>query len=415
MHRTIQAAGPPRSVVRPLILLPVDPHGSKVSGMRSFVEGFVAFAPSDFEPVLVGVSEGPRSSVGRETTIELAGRQVQFLPLLRVTDPNRRRRVPLAAAFAWQLLRERHRLPLDGAVLQIHRPGTDLPVLGLRAQKVRFIHLDVASGLGESRWGRLPRVLSRMEARTLRRMARIYIVSHELYDAYSGRYPELAGRMRYLSNWYDERLFSAPTDAERAQARAELQLERKDEAVLFVGRLEEQKNPLLLVDAVAALMAVRERVSLHIVGDGGMRDPIERRVRKLGIERAIRFWGSIPRSRVARLMAASDVLCVTSLTEAGPTVGFEALASGLPIVMTAVGEVSRVVAANPDAGVVVGATPEAITSGLLRVLGRPLASRRRAAVNAARPFSASAVLAPIYEDHRGLVELADARSDNAAS
>jgi glycosyltransferase involved in cell wall biosynthesis len=401
--------------VRPLILLPVDPLGTKVSGMRSFVEGFVAFAPEDFEPTIVGVSEGPLAAGSKQTTITLAGREVAFLPLLSVPSPNKRRRIPLAAAYSWQLLRQRRGLPVDGSVIQIHRPGSDLPVLGVPVPKVRFIHLDVASGLSESRWRRLPGALNAVESRTLRRMARVYIVSHELYDTYGKRYPQLAGRMRFISNWFDERLFAPATKAARGRVRAELGLAADDEIVLFVGRLEEQKNPILLIDTAAALMSTREHIRLHVVGEGTQRESTERRARELGIQRSVRFWGSTPRALVARLMAASDVLCISSTTEAGPTVGYEALASGLPVVMTPVGEVARVLKANPDAGLVVDPTSEQLAAGIVALLDRPQERRRRAAVAAAGPFSASAVLAPVYEDHRELVELAAERSARAAS
>ena len=135
--------------------------------MRTFVEGFVAYAPSDFEPVLVGVTESEHEPLGREVPIDLGGRTVPFLPLLRVTDPNRRRRVPMASAFTWQAWRLRRRLPLEDAVIQLHRPGTELGVLGLAAPKVRFVHLEVTTPGVESRWRRLPRLLNGLEARTL--------------------------------------------------------------------------------------------------------------------------------------------------------------------------------------------------------------------------------------------------------
>jgi glycosyltransferase involved in cell wall biosynthesis len=144
-------------------------------------------------------------------------------------------------------------------------------------------------------------------------------------------------------------------------------------------------------------------VKLHIIGDGTLRASLEQRVRGLGVGDGVRFWGAVGRDRVADAMAAADVLCITSITEAGPTVGFEALASGLPIAMTAVGEVALVLAANPGAGEVVEAREEAVAAGIARVLDRPLDVRRTGAAMAAGPFGAAAVLAPVYEDHRQLV------------
>jgi len=320
-----------------------------------------------------------------------------------VTDPNRRRRVPIALAFAGQAWRLRRRLPLADAVIQLHRPGTELAILGLAAPKVRFVHLEVTTAGVESRWRRLPRLLTGLEARTMPRMARVYLVGSALYDSYRQRYPLLASRFRMVSNWYDDRMFRVPSPAQRKRVRADLAIGTDDEVILFVGRLEDQKNPLLLVDAVARLAAARPTIRLHIVGEGTLRDALERHAAALGIGSVVRFWGAVARDRVADAMVASDVLAITSITEAGPTVGFEALACGLPITMTAVGEVALVLAANAAAGEVVEATEEAVAAGLARVLDRPLDVRRKAAALAAVPFGAAAVLTPVYDDHRQLV------------
>jgi glycosyltransferase involved in cell wall biosynthesis len=389
--------------IRPVILLPVDPRGSKVSGMRTFVEGFVAYAPKDFEPLIVGVTERADEQLGRETAVRVDGQETSFLPLVHVGDPNRRGLVPLAASYAWHLGRQRRAIPLENSLIQVHRPGTELPVLGLSAPKVRFVHLEVTAPGGESKWRRLPGLLDQLESRTLPRMTRIYVVGGALHDAYLARLPSLAGRLRTVYNWYDERLFHVPQPSARARTRAELAIAADDEVILFVGRLEEQKNPRLLLDGVANLIGTRRTVRLVVLGDGTLRHALEERARNLGIDARTQFLGAVPRPRVASAMAASDVLCITSSNEAGPTVGFEALASGLPVVTTPVGEVSRVLAENWNAGIVVAPTAGDVARGLADVLSRPEQSRRAGAAAAAAPYAASAVLAPIYEDHRRIL------------
>jgi len=110
--------------------------------------------------------------------------------------------------------------------------------------------------------------------------------------------------------------------------------------VLSVGRLDAEKNPLLLADVAARL---GDRARLVICGDGPLRSALEARLTELGASEYAELRGYVPvDGELPELYRTSDVLLHVSWTEGFPQVLVEAFAAGLPVVATAVGGVPEV-------------------------------------------------------------------------
>ena len=110
-------------------------------------------------------------------------------------------------------------------------------------------------------------------------------------------------------------------------------------AVLSVGRLAREKNPLLLLDILARL---RERGPwrLIVAGDGPLAPALEERAAELGIAHAVEFRGYVRSGpELWRLYREAHAFLHVSLTEGLPQVLWEAQAAGLPVVATDVGGV----------------------------------------------------------------------------
>jgi glycosyltransferase involved in cell wall biosynthesis len=136
--------------------------------------------------------------------------------------------------------------------------------------------------------------------------------------------PAALARARVVRNGV--RLPPPPLAGERDRVREELGLAPAEAVGIWVGGLDEHKDPLTAVRA-----AVRAPLPLLVVGDGPLRRQVERAahgpVRVLGL-----------RSDVPRLLAAADVFLLTSRREGLAYALLEAMAAGLPSVVTALPE-----------------------------------------------------------------------------
>ena len=102
--------------------------------------------------------------------------------------------------------------------------------------------------------------------------------------------------------------------------------------LLYVGRLIRTKGAR---DAIRAMSLIGDRdVVFDIVGDGFDRGPCEDLVRELGLEGRVVFHGAQPREKVEEFYRAADVFLFPSYREPGGNVAYEAMASGLPLIVS---------------------------------------------------------------------------------
>lgn len=102
--------------------------------------------------------------------------------------------------------------------------------------------------------------------------------------------------------------------------------------VIFVGRLDPQKNPIFLLEIFSEIKKRRTTAQLLVVGDGILKNEMIEKIKELDIEESVKMLGS--RSDVNRLLQASDVFLLPSKFEGLGIVLIEAQASGLPTFTT---------------------------------------------------------------------------------
>lgn len=113
--------------------------------------------------------------------------------------------------------------------------------------------------------------------------------------------------------------------------------------LISVGRLNEQKGQLLLVDAVAELAKRGRDFELVLVGDGEMRPTLEARISALGISDRVTITGWATNAEVKEYLQGGRALILPSFAEGLPVVIMEALALGRPVLSTYVAGIPELV------------------------------------------------------------------------
>jgi len=419
------------------IFFQLDPRNPTIGGIQTCIKYVVKYAPSAFNIQLVGITDRA-ADVGRWQTVYLHGRSFRFLPLLQVADDNVRGWIPTTVKYAWalrQYLRKEaassasnlpisdlpasslpaSNLPasnlLNSDFYQFHRIEPTMFTKRLRGTKLLYIHNDIYQEVkgaqkGGILWKRFPWLYFALERQLVGQFNRILSCNSESVNLYQRQYPQLAHRVSYLRNTFDSEVFYPPPEkaAARYQLAHRLNLPSSTRFILFAGRLHPQKQPLLLVQAIAQLMSLLQRsyaakveITPHliIVGKGELENQMRQAVKRLGLASQVTFLGSMPQSALADLYRACDLFTLTSAYEGLARGSIEALACGTPVVTTRAGETPRFL--SPDSGIVCEhATAREIARCWQTVLTRPARFPASACTRVAAPFEAKQVVEDLY-------------------
>ncbi len=166
-------------------------------------------------------------------------------------------------------------------------------------------------------------------------------------------YPQIAdSKFRCIYGCIDTGLF----DPEKVRPGAEIAGHRRADClnILFIGRLDRQKQPLVMIQVAKALHDCAVPFHLHVVGDGSLesqKDEVLNSWRENHLEPVVSFHGDQPLSTMPSWHAISDILLLTSLWEGIPIVLYQAMAMGRVCVAPRVGGIDELLA--EDCGVVI--------------------------------------------------------------
>ncbi len=396
------------------IFYPADPAGVVPGGIDTFIRGLIKWAPDDIRFSLVGMSTDLKARpLGRWTPCHAGHREYSFFPVVAVADAGTRGRLPLSLRYTAGAWKYRSRLYGDFDVFDFHRPEPSLLYLGDPRPKNAFFHQDpktIAATASDNLWRKLPAAYERLEAQAVGQLASAWCVRDSGVLTLRERYPALGDRVRFVPTWVDADVFHPVSETRRQALReslaAEYELPLQAQWVGFVGRLDTQKNPGLLLEAFARAVTPGEHgpgadAVLLLVGNGVLRHELQARVRSLGLHQRVRFLGLQSQGTIARLLQAADLFALSSAYEGMPMALLEALGCGTPAVVTDVGEVKRVVH-NGVNGIVVGRhdVPAFADSLVQALLAAPF--WRKTALEAVAHYQPAQVLAPVYDNYRAL-------------
>jgi colanic acid/amylovoran biosynthesis glycosyltransferase len=121
------------------------------------------------------------------------------------------------------------------------------------------------------------------------------------------------------------------------------QMDAKNINLLFIGRLCEQKGPLVLMETLDKLRAKNIPASVTFVGDGELRAEIESYAHKHELEKHIKITGWVDSTQIRDLLLSSDAMILPSFAEGLPVAIMEAMASKVPVVSTRIAGIPELV------------------------------------------------------------------------
>ena len=219
----------------------------------------------------------------------------------------------------------------------VHAHGPVAALLGLRLAKEKGIPLVVTPhGLaaGQPQYGtQLNRILKRLETFAYRRADAVVFLSKNEKIGFSNKLGFIPRHATIIPTGVDIERYGTPAVCKRGRSiRKSLKLSRIP-TLIFVGRLVKVKGTEYLLDAMTRLKD--KHATLLIIGDGPERKALEAQADRLQLGKRVRFLGH--RLDIPELMAAADLFVLPSVSEGLPVSMLEAMASGLPCVVTDIG------------------------------------------------------------------------------
>ena len=285
-------------------------------------------------------------------------------------------------------------------VVALHKRGPlDLAIVSrlvtlMRAQRVSVVHAHL---WGANFWGRIAARLARVPV----------VIAHEhgmqpwrgSFHFFADRYlARMTDRILFASSqvrqFYIEHRGAEPTKcrvipngvacngvaANREALRQAHGWAARDRIVLSVGRLSPEKGYEDLLRAFAAIDGQASNAHLVLVGDGPQRQFLHELHLQLGLRGRVTFAGI--QHDVGQWLAGADLYVQPSRREGLPLALLEAMAVGIPVIATSVGDVGQLITDRQDGYLVPAENPTALAAKLDELLGT--LDRQRPLIDAAK-------------------------------
>lgn len=161
-------------------------------------------------------------------------------------------------------------------------------------------------------------------------------------------------------DWLDDEAIAGSIDRGRSG---------EDRTILFLSRLHPKKGVDILLRAFARLDRDANGLGLHIAGDdagSGYGRAMRELAVELGIDERVTFLGEVQGTKKRKILQAADLYVLPSHSEGLPVAVLEAMACGLPVLITPGCNLPEV--AERDAGLIVEPAPDAVARGIRSLL-----------------------------------------------
>lgn len=227
-------------------------------------------------------------------------------------------------------------------VICTHRPDDMFPFILFHRKnpKVCTLHGKIFENVYIKHEKIIAKIYESIEKFTLKRLSNhdassIVAVDGTTERYFTNKYPWLRNKIKVIPVGIDLNKFK-PMNKE--EMRRKYGFDTKDKIIIYVGRLEKEKNLEFLIKSFAFVKKNNPHTKLVFVGDGRERVHLKNLVDELELKDVI-FMGAMEYDKIPEVLNCADVFALTSLYESGPLVIIEALACGVPSVTVDVGRV----------------------------------------------------------------------------
>lgn len=326
------------------IIYPADPVGTIPGGIDTFIKGILKYHPGIFRIKIFGiVSEGNSDvyQVGKLHQIRTStGIDFGFFPVMLDKQSAVRKKLPLSLRFTIALYK--HKKQVTGDILEFHRVEPSV-IFYLDARfKSLFVHQDflsVSSTSSDIAWSKFKSVFSYFDIFLCKKMNVIQCVRKSMVDYYRSKLSSV--EVNFCPTWYDPELFSPNESAENNLSVKPIS--QRTSNFCFVGRFDHQKDPMFLLSVFHKFIQFNPSAVLNLIGGGVLEEKMVDYIGKNGLASNVRLLGVLPSSQICEILRQCDLFLLTSNYEGMPICVLEALACGIPVYSTEVGEVPAII------------------------------------------------------------------------
>jgi len=316
----------------------------------------------------------------------------EFVPLLfRHANPF----MPATLGYQYHMLANRHLINGNDSVLSVHQVEWAVPLLYPKKIGPTVLTIHGASKfLRIATKNRAKIIHHEMSDRlAIKRADRVILVSRDAYDFYCNRYPKIRRKFIFVPTFVDQGLFRPLPN--RAALRQERGLKRDDIVIMYVGRFVPEKGLSLLLRCFEELASSYQKIKLILVGDGLLRKSIQDMIRN-GTGN-VEIWEPCGHPDMPLVFNCADLLVLPSRFEATPLAVLEALACGVPVVASKVGDLPKIIIDGVNGYLVKEQTESAFVRAIEHAIAGLEKLSSEQCINSVKPYFISNVVPQILD------------------
>jgi len=162
-------------------------------------------------------------------------------------------------------------------------------------------------------------------------------------------------------------------EEERIYVKSNLGIKKNSAVIVIVGRLEEQKGHIFLLEALSQVELKNKDLTLFVLGQGPLEGSLKKIVKYFNIQDKVIFLGN--RKDIRQIVGCADMFVLPSIFEGFGIVLLEGMALKIPCIASDVGGVSEIITNNENGLLVKPASSKALAEAILALMDNPVKRR----------------------------------------